>query len=469
MRKWAFICTAAAIAVGGCGGSGNGTSHTVATGGGNTKNTGVVVKLTTLAATPPGAIEVAYLTGQGRAPGDLTAVVQQVLFQDNYGEVINPLAPETDCVLSGFQNNVVHLDVNFAKDAPGVPSRIFTNFNLDFLQFNEETDVPVQGDFIVLAKPSGFPKSYPANVRVFPGRTTSLPVFIDDSMFTVDANNPLQVDYTESQFLLANGATTASPMQGFLSDYVSFNLNKVPASSIPTLIPTVTQVQALPATRAFFSGDVYAVSSAASAGPNFEALTLDPTQPIGGNLGQPGSLAGPAGTLPHAGTYSLIQLNPADITEKAKVIALQGIWRYHSTVLRTNVSAAKPQGDPIGAGSYVVTFPSSSDNNLQEMVAFTQDGTVAANGEMNITNLYFGFADLDALTFNLYPVIDIMTGATAGGLTGTIGQLYTAQQSLTQAADLVHSGTYTFNTSDGSAAAAAAAGFKNGTFIVFRL
>jgi len=464
-----FICTAAALAVGGCGGSGNGAGHNVATGGGTTKNSGVVVKLTTLASTPPGAIEVAYLTGQGRAPGDLTAIVQQVLFQDNYGEVMNPLAPQTSCVLSGFQNNVVHLDVNFALAAPGVPSRIFTNFNLDFLQFNEETDVPVQGDFLVLQKPVGFPKSYPANVRVFPGRTTSLPVFIDDSMFSVDATNPLQVDYTESQFLLANGATTASPMQGFLSDFVSFNLNKVPASSIPTLIPTLTGVLAQPATRVFFSGDVYAVSSGAATGPNFEALALDPTQPIGGSLGQPGSLTGPTGTLPHAGTYSLVQLNPTDITQTAKVIALQGIWRYHSTVLRQNITSSSPLGTPVGAGSYVVTFPSSSDNNLQEMVAFTQDGTVAANGEMNITNLYFGFVDLDALTFNLYPVIDIMTGATAGGLTGTVGQLFTAQQSLTQAADLVHSGTYTFNTSDGSAAAAAAAGLKNGTFYVFRL
>lgn len=461
MRKWAFLSIVAAIAVVGCGGSGNG-SHTVATGGG-TKNVGISVRLTTLAITPPGAIEVAYLTGQGRAPGDLTAIVQRVLFQDSYGTVSNPLSPRTSCVLSGFQNNVVHLDVDFSQQAPGVPSRIFSNFLLDFLQFNQETDTPVQGDFTVLPPPANFPKSYPANVRVFPGRTTSLPVFIDDSMFTVDAVNPLQIDYNESQFLQANGATAASPMQGFQSDFVSFNLNKVPGSAIPTLIPTATGVAALPATRVFFSGDVYAVSSAASGGPNFEVLALDPTQPIGGNLGPAGSLTGPAGTLPHAGTYSMIQINPTDITETARIIALQGIWREHTTVLRQG------NGATLGAGSYVVTFPSSSDNNLQEMVAFNQDGTTNAAGVPNITNLYFGFVDLDALTFNIYPVIDIMTGATAGGLTGTVGTMYNAQQTPTQAPDLVHSGIYAFNTSDGSAAAAAAAGLKNGTFFVFRL
>jgi len=464
LRKWAFLSIAAAVAVVGCGGSGNGSSHAVAGGGGGPKNNvGISVKLTTLATTPPGAIEVAYLTGQGRVPGDLTAVVQRVLFQDSYGSVSNPLAPLTSCVLSGFQNNVVHLDVNFSQQAPGVPSRIFTNFLLDFLQFDEETDTPVLGDFTVLPDVPGFPKSYPANVRVFPGRTTSLPVFIDDSMFTVDASNPLQIDYNESQFLQANGATAANPMQGFQSDFVSFNLNKVPASAIPTLIPTATGVAALPAARVFFSGDVYAVSSSAAVGPNFEVLALDPTQPIGGLLGPAGSLTGPTGTVPHAGTYSMIQINPTDITETAHIIALQGIWREHTTVLRQG------NGGVLGAGSYVVTFPSSSDNNLQEMVAFTQDGTLTAAGVPNITNLYFGFIDLDALTFNLFPVIDIMTGATAGGLTGTVGTLFTAQQTPTQAPDLVRSGLYTFSSSDGSAAAAAAAGLKNGTFFVFRL
>jgi hypothetical protein len=463
LRKWAFLYSAAAIAVIGCGGSGNGSSHAVGGGGGVKSNVGIVVRLSTLSTTPPGAIEVAYLTGQGRAPGDLTAVVQRLLFTDSYGEVTNPLSPLTNCVLSGYQNNVVHLDVNFSTQAPGVPSRIFTNFLLDFLQFDEETDQPVQGDYTVLNEPVGFPKSYPAIVRVFPGRTTSLPVFIDDSMFSVDASNPLLVDYNESQFLLANGATSATPMQGFISDYISFNLNKVPAGSVPTLIPTATGVPAAPAVRVFFSGDVYAVSSAASGGPNFEALTLNPTQPIGGNLGPAGVLTGPGGTLPHAGTYSLIALNPTDITQTAHIIALQGIWREHSTVL------VSPNGAGLGAGSYVVTFPSSSDNNMQEMVAFNQDGTTTSTGVPNITNLYFGFIDMDALTFNLYPVIDIMTGATAGGLDGTIGQMLTKQGTATQAPDMVHSGAYSFNTSDGSASAAAAAGLKNGTFYVFRL
>ena len=455
---------AAAIAAVGCGGSGNGTHAGGAGGGTGPKtNVGIKIKLTGLTAAPPGAIEIAYLTGQGRAIGDLTAVVQRLIFRDSYGDVTNPLAPLTNCVLSGYQNNVVHLDVPFSTQAVGVPSRLFTSFNLDFLQFNEETDSPVMGAFVVHPEPAGFPKTYPASVRVFPGRTTSLPVFVDDSMFTVDATNPQQIDYNETQFLQANGATAASPMQGFLSDMISFNLNKLPAGSIPALVPTATGVAAVPAVRVFFSGDVYAVGAASGAGPNFEVLATDPTQPIGGYLGNAGILNGPGGTLPHAGTYSLVGLNPTDITLTAKVVALQGIWREHSTVL------TQQNGKPLGAGSYVITLPSSSDNNMQEMVAFTQDGTTTATGIPNITNLYYGFVDLDSLTFSLYPVIDIMTGSTAGALTGTVSKLYTAQGAATTAPDLVRSGTFAYSTGDGSAAAATAAGLSNGTFYVFRL
>src|SRR5271170_2384129 len=68
LRKWAYLSFAAAFAVVGCGGSGNGPSHTTTGGGGGTtKNVGIAVKLTTLSTPPPGAIEIAYLTGQGRA------------------------------------------------------------------------------------------------------------------------------------------------------------------------------------------------------------------------------------------------------------------------------------------------------------------------------------------------------------------------------------------------------------------
>lgn len=455
MRKWAFLYSAAAIAVIGCGGSGNGP--TVAKIKPTTK-VGISIKLSNLSTPAPGAIEVAFLTGQGRLPGDLTAVVRQLRFDDSFGEVTNPLAPQTSCPLTGFQNNIVHLDVPFSTTAIGQPSRFFSSFLLDFLEFHEETDTPVAGDFTVFPTPAGFPHTYPASIRVFPGRTTSLPVFIDDSMFSIDTVNPLILDYNENQFLLANGATAANPMKAFLSDFVAFNLNGFTnAAQIPTLVATTNIAGGTQAVRVFFSGDVYAVSDGFTSGSNFEALTLDPTLPIGGVLGSAGVLVGPNGTLPHAGTYSLLQFNPTDLTQTLKIIAGQGIWREHKTVL------VQPNGAPLGAGSYVVTFPSSNDNNMQEMVAFTQDA------QANISSLYFGFIDMDAGNFFLFPVVDIMSGAVTGSIDGSVGPLFTSHGSVTSSPDLVRSGSYSFNTTDGSAAAAAAAGFQNGTFFVFRL
>jgi len=455
LRKWAFLYSAAALAVIGCGGSGNGSHTTGTTGGGTTNNVGVAIKLSNLSTFAPGSIAVAYLTGQGRAVGDLSATIQQLRFTDQYGEATNPLGPQISCPLTGFQNNIVYVSVPFT----GQPSRYFTAFNLDFLNFHQETDSPVAGDFTILNEPAGFPKQYPAAVRVFPGRVTSLPVFIDDSMFTVDTVNPLLVDYNESQFLLANGATSATPMKAFLSDFVAFNVaGYTNTAQLPNLVATTGIAGGTTAARVFFSGDVYAIADGFTSGANFEALTLDPTLPIGGVLGSAGTITtGPTGSLPHAGTYSLLQLNPTDLTQTLKVVAGQGIWREHKTVLRA------PNGNALGAGSYVVTFPSSSDNNMQEMVAFTQDANE------NISALYFGFIDMDALTFNLYPIGDIVNGSTTGAIDGTLTTLYDRYGKATTSPDLVHSGLYTFNASDGSAAAATQVGFKNGTFYVFRL
>jgi len=461
LRKWAFLYAAAAVAVIGCGGTGGGGSHSsTGGGGGGTVNTGIGVKLTNSSNTPPGAIEVAYLTGQGRAAGDLIAVVKHLVFNDSYGTIQTKLAPETDCPLVGFQDNVIHLDADWST-TPGVPSRLFTAFNLDFLRFDQETSTP--GVVNSFAEPAGFPKAYPASIRVFPGRTTSVPIYIDDSMFTLDSTNPSgpAIVYTESQFQLSNGATNASPIKGFLSDFVGFNLNNVAAAD-KTSLGTQAGFGGS-ADHVFFSGDVYALSSGHASGSTFAALTTDPTIQINGLLGAAGTLNGPGGTLPHAGTYSLLQLNPTDITQTMKIVASQGIWREHTTVL-TNLSSSKVN---------VLTFPSSNDDNMQEMVAWTQD----ANG--NVSNLYYGFADLDAMTFNLYPLVNIVAGSTtdgsgnANGISGTISSLYTRTGASTASPDLTRSGVFTVTTVPGSAAypqpPAALANGTTGKFYVFRL
>ncbi len=461
MRKWAFIYVVAAVAVVGCGGTGSGTKTAgTGSGGGVTNPTGIRVKLTNGSTTPPGGIDVAFLTGQGRAPGDLIAIVKRIFFDDNYGEVTNPASPETACPLIGFQNNVVHLDVDFLKQAPGVPSRQFTAFNLDFLRFDQETSVP--GNLTSYPAPVTFPAPYPAKLRVFPGRISSLPVYIDDSMFTVDTSGTTPViAFNEAQFKISNGATASNPIRGFLSDMVAFNVSGMPAVDKATIGSQAGFGG--PVDRVFFSGDVYAMSDGHTSGSTFAALTQDPTLQINGRLGAAGSLNGPGGTLPHPGTYSLLALDPTDITQQMKIVAGQGIWREHSSVL-AGLSTK---------GLNVVTFPSSNDDNQQEMVAFTQD----ASG--NVTSLYFGYVDLDALTFNLYPLLDLVSGTTvdgsgnSNGVSGTLSTLYTVSGAITSSPDLVRNGLFKITTVPSGAAypqpPTAMATGTAGTFYVFRL
>jgi len=409
------------------------------------KQVGIVPTLTTLSSRPPGAVDFTYLTGQGRAPGDLTAVVTREILQDSFASDVLRLGTATDCPLVGFQNNVIHMDIDFASEASSAPSRLFTNFQLSFDAFHVEGNSAAT--FRTLPQPDDFPKNYPAQIRVFPGRTTSFPVFIDDSMFTVDETLPSnpKIAYNESQFQLSNGATLANPMKGFLSDFIAFNLNNLSAADKSTI---GTQAGIGAAQRIFFSGDAYAVSDGVSSGSNIAGLTLNPNQTILGLLGAAGTLKGPKGTLPHPGTYSLLAVNPTDITQTLKIIAGQGIWREHSVVL-SNLSSTNLN---------VITIPSSNDDNLQEMVAFTQD----ANN--NISSLYFGFADLDALTFNLFPAVNIVTGSVTGEITGTIGTMFTRGGAATAAPDLARRGTFTF-----TAGQALPAGFADGSFYVFRV
>ena len=163
------------------------------------------------------------------------------------------------------------------------------------------------------------------------------------------------------------------------------------------------------------------------------------------------------------------------MTQTLEIVAGQGIWREHKTVLQT--TTASGQTSLLGAGAYVITFPSSSDNNMQEMVAFVQDANE------NVSTLYYGFVDMDAMTFFLYPVSDIMSGSTAGQLTGVIptvpatkanpnptaAALYDKNGNPTTSPDLVRTGSYQFNSSDGSASVATSLGFTGSKFTVFRL
>jgi hypothetical protein len=263
-----------------------------------------------------------------------------------------------------------------------------------------------------------------------------LPFYVDDAIFTYSGG---AMNFDSNLFQQINQPTgTTTPVNGFISDYVSFDLSGIADANKPTLSTGVV------ANRVYFSGDNYAISPAGTSG-DFEALTLDPADPVKGSFGPPGTLPSGGGTLSHGGTYSLVKANPVDLTGTLRITALQGIWRDYTTVL-SGLS-----------NFFVITLPSSNDNQYQEILFVTRNGST-------VTNLYFGYVDYSAMTFRAYPVKDLVTAAIDGELTGTISSLTNSSGVSTNLPSSVRFGNFQFN-----AGQTLPSGFSNsGKFTVFR-
>ncbi len=437
MKTWGVVGVVAALAIIGCGGGGSGTGAVGGGAGGGVAGGGAAVP-TILLPNVPGLAEVAYLTGQARgksrAPGDLTAVVRFVELTDQFGNASEPLDQALNLPLKGFQFQTKRINVPFS----GQNSRLFESISLDFLQFNVEGSGPV-------APPAGFPLSLPARFRTMPGRNSMIPIYLDDAIFT----NPGGIAFDRALFQQINQPDGPSaPINGFLSDYLSFDISGMAPADKPVLGGggggAPSRAAGGSAGRVFFSGDNYALSTAGTSG-EFQALTLDPATPVVGNFGPPGTIGGPNGGGSHPGTFSLLGPNPIDLTNTMKIVALQGIWRDYTSVVG-NLS-----------NFFVLALPSSSDNNFQELVFIARNGAT-------ITQFYYGYADYSAGTFRAYPLKNLPNADVTGELLGTITGLTGAGGASTALPSAVRNGNFQF-----AAGAALPAGFtSSGKFTVFR-
>jgi len=371
-----------------------------------------------------GHINFYYLTGQGRgarATGDLVANIHDVTIEDEFGSINSPGAG------SGATFNLVSFQVaSFRLDVPftGQNSRLFASYELRFDHFTHEG----VGDFL---NPPADSSSFTARIRAFPGRDTTVPIFLDDAMFDTSGGN---VVFDESRFIANNLSGSPLAIQSFLGDYVEFDLTGLPVADRPQLLTGDF------AGRFFISGDNYAMGEPSSAG-TFEVLTED-AQRFTGTFGPEHTIGS---YFP--GTYTLYQADPSDINGIAKIISIAGGWKSSNHVL-TNPGAFE-----------VITFPTHQDNAHQEMVAATFD----ANG--NATKLYFGFLNYDQGKFELHPV-KALTDPTdfTGVLTGTVANFTNASGGTTSAPNAIRFGQYAFDSSQ-----TLPAGFlNNGTFVVFR-
>ncbi len=451
MRKWAFLTVAAAIVVIGCaGGGGSDSTSGGVTNSGSTTGTALRVNIPTPQGfqKPPGFLEFGYLTGQGRAIGDLTLVITRASVTDSEGEVKQDLATELALSLGSYTFQIRRLTVPFTSQNPN--SRLFETYTLDPLKILEDTGgTPLEYDadtcFVVQRADGSINRAWPPNpteivARVFPGRSTMVPIFLDDSMFRVESDpgnfqcNGTSIVFDEERFRALN----EPPIRGFINDYVGFDISGVPDGERPRMSDgTVVN-------RVYTTGDNFAVSSAGDFG-TFEMLTLQVSQPVIGTYRVPGSIGG--STLP--GTFTLRQLDPTDLFNLRKIVALQGIWRNYTTVIS-------------GLDTWnMVTFPTTNDNNEQEAVFFRRDGNGA------ITSFFFGFVDLDTNEGHFFPVKTLVTGISipAEEVVISITGEFTASGSVSSANMLTRSGTYSVTTSGGLPGDAP----TSGSFLVFRV
>ncbi|HVL38067.1 MAG TPA: hypothetical protein VM328_01630 [Fimbriimonadaceae bacterium] len=340
-------------------------------------------------------IQFAFLTGQGRAPGDPIAEIRRIYLNDSELEplpqhlrndplyrVETVLNPVRLLGLEQFTYQVINVN---ARVPASMDSRFFDSLTLEVNRVLVEDDsgMPIEP---FPQTPPVVLEEFPAHIRAFQGRQTIVPIFLDSAILNQDG---ISVTFDRDLFELSNLSFNEGAIVGFLNDYVMFDISNVPDK------PTMTGGS--PATRVYFSGDGIALSAQAGSSRPFEVLGLFTSVE--------GVWAPPTTLTPDFGTYSLLGADPRDLSGVAKITSLMGIFRPYTQVL-ANLSTFD-----------MITFPNSREGADQDMVA------IIRNGAGQIVDMYFGVVDFDEGTFSAFPISQVDDGSIAGEVSGTISNI----------------------------------------------
>ncbi len=467
---WSLAPVGLFVGLIGCGGGG-GDNNNNGTGTTNTATgtTGRQVATVNLGNTP-GKVDFTFLTGAGRAAGDRTAVVRRVALTDLNGTVETRLEGERRLVLNRYSSQILDLNIPML----GRSSRQFTNLQFDVLRF-ETQDIDDQGQLQTTTFDTvvNLPVDLPASVRTFTGRTTHVPLYLDQDVIAVDSTTN-RATFSLSSFQEINFRSgQENTVKGMLADYMAFDITGMSTGARPSLSNGNV------ATRVFFSGDGYALSDLDPYSGS--AVNFEPLLPGGQQDVVIGRLAGPSqipssGSTPGgetAGTYSMVQTNPSStVIPRTKITGLQGIWREHFRQRVNSAGTISNTGYLTNLHAFeMITIPSSEDNGRQDLIAVSQNIVTDANGAQRavVTNCYFGFVDYEANRFFMYPIRNITSiianpsGALQGQVSGTISATVNASGTATLSPTDVRFGSFSI-TSGGTPN-----GFPgSGDFVVLR-
>ncbi len=406
MKKLLLAACVASFLIGCGGNSSNTTGGGPGGGGGGNTRTYPTFNLSTSA-----LVQTVFLSGQGRTlprvrgvANSQVAVIRNVRYQNGPFDFIptgdNNVTDEVRIRLDGYTINSKAFGVQFPV---GTSALSFTEFPLEIQQFLE---VNPDGTTTALTPSNSIaftpPVPFDADVRVFPGRVSSVSVRLDDTM--VGWNTALnEASFNPDAFILANYNPIYNAMISQFSDYVAFDIGNL--DSKPQLSFSGDDAE-----RVYFSGDGYAISKGTGNGSEFELL--DPVNVQNGKVTN-GPPIGPPGSQVAGANLFILEDTGPDLTRYTSVV---GTWKNFLQVI--NISDTET----------AVAFPTSREtgtiqaNDRQQFVLFKTAGN-------QVTDLWYGsiFYSVGGNPanniFKLYPADTIDDAIPANEVTGTISNL----------------------------------------------
>jgi|GEM_PF-3951661 len=343
-----------------------------------------------------GRVEVTYLTGPGRAVGDLYAeITRQTISNGDGVDVINRDAIDPIRLpLDGYIQATARLNVPFTITSVGRPdSRNFSQLTFDPNRILVET---ATGFSDAGTLPSNLPVVLDARIRAFAGRTATVPLYVSStSLSNVDGSFTFNADDFKSKNYSVSGTDPEAQnrVASRLSDFVRFPLANVSEDLRPQLRDGSGSVIGQ-AGYVYFSGDNVALSSpTGGSGSVFQEVGDNFDDVVIGKWAS-GTSSG------FQGTYDLRDnLPPTPEGSPFSQIAVYGGYRDYNQVL-SNIGTFEVLMLPNSGETY--TFEGNAGSGVRgrlgDIVAFVR------NGNNQITNIYFGGVDLGARTFELFPI-----------------------------------------------------------------
>jgi hypothetical protein len=388
LKKWSLLAITATLAICGCAGDGAGGGGGGGGGGGTLEPS-----VNTTLLSKPGLFQVTYNTGQGRGTTQSQAEIKIYEVEDQFGLVTTILNPARILALDFYTSQSINISIPMNPGfSTNLNSREFDEYRLEI------RSATIAGN--VYTGNGGSPlilQTFPMRVRMMPGRTTSMQVFLNDAIIFENGSGGVTFDIDE--FIETNFSPDEDQIVGFVADYLQFDISGLALK--PEMLNTT------PADYVYLSGDAIALSvEPQTGGAPFEVLV--PLTPDPGVLE---GLVSSAPTFPPnaPGTYTLRPVDPRSLPGTSHITALQGTWRPW-------VDLANPSQSPIlNPGSFVcMTLPQTLNDQVQDLVMIAMDAGGA------IVRMYFGEVNLVNGSFAAWPIDQIDDGSASNEINGVM-------------------------------------------------